>query len=218
MSYLSPLEMFYKWEQEKPNEIYLSQPVNRVWHHWTWREFGVEVRKMASYLKSLSLPKESKIALLSKNCAHWIMADMAIMMSGNISVPLYPNLNPESLEKILNHSDSRLLFVGKLDNYKDMKPGVPSTIDCISFPFYSEDYPVWDELTKDIVPLSENIIRSEEELATIIYTSGTTGEPKGVMHKFHNFSFATTNAVNVLPLKEESFFLIYHCVILLKDY
>ena len=206
MTYLSPLEMLYKWEQEKPNEIYLSQPVNGVWHHWTWREFGVEVRKMASYLKSLSLPKESKIALLSKNCAHWIMADMAIMMSGNISVPLYPNLNPETLEKILNHSDSRLLFVGKLDNYKDMKPGVPSTIDCISFPFYSEDYPVWDKLTKDIVPLSENVIRSEEELATIIYTSGTTGEPKGVMHKFHNFSFATTNAVNVLPLKEESFF------------
>ena len=69
-------------------------------------------------------------------------------------------------------------------------------------------------LTKDIVPLSENIIRSEEELATIIYTSGTTGEPKGVMHKFHNFSFATTNAVNVLFKRKKFFFLIYHCVIL----
>jgi long-chain acyl-CoA synthetase len=206
MTYLSPLEMLYKWEQDKPNEIYLSQPINGLWHTWTWKDFGIEVRKMAAYLKSLGLPKESKIALLSKNCAHWIMADMAIMMSGHVSVPLYPNLNPETLGKILNHSDSRLLFVGKLDNYIDMRPGVPSSMQCITFPFYCEDYPRWDELTKDIIPLSDNIIRKEKELATIIYTSGTTGDPKGVMHKFHNFSFATTNAVNILPLKEESFF------------
>ena len=206
MAYLSPLEMLYKWEQEKPNETYLSQPINGIWHHWTWKDFGIEVRKMATYLKSLDLPKESKIALLSKNCAHWMMADMAIMMSGHISVPLYPNLNSETLGKILDHSGSRLLFVGKLDNYVDMQPGVPSDIDCISFPFYAEDYPRWDELTKDVIPSSENIIRGEEELATIIYTSGTTGDPKGVMHKFYNFSFATTNAVNILPLEEESFF------------
>ncbi len=206
MAYLSPLEMLYKWEQEKPNETYLSQPINGIWHHWTWKDFGIEVRKMATYLKSLDLPKESKIALLSKNCAHWMMADMAIMMSGHISVPLYPNLNSETLGKILHHSGSRLLFVGKLDNYVDMQPGVPSDIDCISFPFYAEDYPRWDELTKDIIPFSDNIIRGEKELATIIYTSGTTGDPKGVMHKFYNFSFATTNAVNILPLEEESFF------------
>ncbi|MBU46504.1 MAG: hypothetical protein CMD28_03655 [Flavobacteriales bacterium] len=206
MAYLSPLEMLYKWEQEKPNETYLSQPINGIWHHWTWKDFGIEVRKMATYLKSLDLPKESKIALLSKNCAHWMMADMAIMMSGHISVPLYPNLNSETLGKILDHSGSRLLFVGKLDNYVDMQPGVPSDIDCISFPFYTEDYPRWDELTKDVIPFSDNIIRGEEELATIIYTSGTTGDPKGVMHKFYNFSFATTNAVNILPLEEESFF------------
>jgi len=206
MNYLSPLEMLYKWEQYKPNEIYLSQPINGIWHNWTWKEFGIEVRKMTAYLQSLDLPKASKIALLSKNCAHWIMADMAIMMSGHVSVPLYPNLNSETLRKILNHSEAKLLFVGKLDNYADMKPGVPSDMNCISFPFYAEDYPRWDELTKDITPFAENVIREEKELATIIYTSGTTGDPKGVMHKFYNFSFATTNAVNILSLQEESFF------------
>ena len=108
MIYLSPLEMLYKWEQEKPNEIYLSQPINGVWHNWTWKEFGVEVRKMASYLQSLNLLKGSRIALLSKNCAHWMMADMAIMMSGHVSVPLYPNLNSDTLAKILEHSESKL--------------------------------------------------------------------------------------------------------------
>ena len=206
MKYLSPLEMLYKWEKEKPNQIFLSQPINNIWHHWTWKEFGMEVRKMASYLKQLNLPNESKIGLLSKNCAHWLMTDMAIMMSGHVSVPLYPNLNAETLSKILSHSETKLLFVGKLDNYKEMKGGVPNDMNCITFPFYSEDYPKWNDLLKNISPLKENIIRKPNELATIIYTSGTTGTPKGVMHKFFNFSFATTNAVNIIPLKEESFF------------
>ena len=206
MKYLSPLEMLYKWEKEKPNEIFLSQPINGVWHNWTWQEFGDEVRKMATYLKQLNLPSESKIGLLSKNCAHWLMTDMAIMMSGHVSVPLYPNLNAETLSKILSHSETKLLFVGKLDNYNEMKEGVPHEIPCITFPFYSENYPKWDDLLKNISPLKEDIIRTPNELATIIYTSGTTGVPKGVMHKFFNFSFATTNAVNIIPLKEESFF------------
>ena len=206
MKYLSTLEMLYKWEQEKENEIYLSQPIDGVWHNWTWAEAGQEVRKMAAYLKSLDLPANSKIGLLSKNCAHWIMTDFAIMMAGHTSVPLYPNLNAETVGKILKHSESKLLFVGKLDNFEVMKPGISADMPCITYPFYSEDYPKWDDLTKDVQPLNENIVRDPHELATIIYTSGTTGDPKGVMHKFYNFSFATTNAVNALPLKDESFF------------
>ena len=206
MNYLSPLEMLYKWEQEKPNEIYLSQPIEGVWHNWTWKEVAEEVRKMAAYIKTLDMPQGSKIALLSKNCAHWMMTDMAIMMSGYVSVPLYPNLNAASLEKILNHSEAKLLFVGKLDDYAIMKPGVPADLPCITFPFYSEDYPKWNDVTKDIAPIQENIIREAQDLATIIYTSGTTGDPKGVMHKFFNFSFATTHASEALRLNNESFF------------
>ena len=206
MKYLSPLEMLYKWEQKKANEIYLSQPIDGVWHNWTWKELGEEVRKMAAYLQSLNLPQKSKIGILSKNCSHWIMSDLAIMMSGHISVPLYPNLNAATLQKILIHSETKVLFVGKLDNYEVMKPGVPTDIQCIAYPFYTENYPIWDEITKCITPLSENIIRKEDELATIIYTSGTTGDPKGVMHKLFNFAFSTTHAVNALPLKNETFF------------
>ena len=87
-----------------------------------------------------------------------------------------------------------------------MKPGVPADLPCITFPFYSEDYPKWNDVTKDIAPIQENIIREAQDLATIIYTSGTTGDPKGVMHKFFNFSFATTHASEALRLNNESFF------------
>ena len=206
MKYLSPLEMMYKWEKERSEKTYLSQPIDGVWHNWTYKETMYEVRKMASYIKSLNLEEKSKIAILSKNCAHWIMSDLAIMMSGHVSVPLYPNLSAETLNKILIHSETKLIFVGKLDGFSKMKSGIPEDMSCITYPFYSEDYPKWDEVTKGVEPLIENVVRDDNELATIIYTSGTTGDPKGVMHKFYNFSFATTNAVNALPLENESFF------------
>jgi len=206
MKYLSPLEMMYKWEEEKGNEVFLSQPINSIWHDWTWEEVMLEVRKMAAYIKSLNLEEKSKIAILSKNCAHWIMSDLAVMMSGHVSVPLYPNLNADTLNKILIHSETKMMFVGKLDDFENMKSGIPSDINCVTYPFYSQDYPKWNDLIRDVSPLQENVIRDDNELATIIYTSGTTGDPKGVMHKFYNFSFATTNAVNALPLKDESFF------------
>jgi len=206
MRYLTPLEMMYRWEEEKPNQLYLSQPIEGIWHNWTYQEAMLQVRKMASYIRSLNLEKQSKIAILSKNCAHWIMTDLAIMMSGHISVPLYPNLSADTLNKILIHSESKLLFVGKLDDFNKMKGGIPKEMDCITYPFYSEDYPKWNDLVEGVSPLEESIVRDDNELATIIYTSGTTGDPKGVMHKFYNFGFATTNAVQALSLKEESFF------------
>ena len=206
MRYLTPLEMMYRWEEEKPNQLYLSQPIEGIWHNWTYQEAMLQVRKMASYIQSLNLEKQSKIAILSKNCAHWIMTDLAIMMSGHVSVPLYPNLSADSLNKILVHSESKLLFVGKLDDFNKMKGGIPNDMDCITYPFYSEDYPKWDDLIDGVSPIEKNIIREDNDLATIIYTSGTTGDPKGVMHKFYNFGFATTNAVQALSLKEESFF------------
>jgi long-chain acyl-CoA synthetase len=208
--YLSPLEMLYHWEKQNPEKLYMRQPINDVWHKWSWAETALQVRKMAAYLKSQDLEPNSKIAILSKNCAHWIMTDLAIMMAGHVSVPLYPNLKADSIAQILDHSQAKLVFVGKLDDFESMKAGIPSDMVCITYPHYSvEAYSVWDDLIKDVEPIKEDVIRNPSDLATIIYTSGTTGMPKGVMHKFYNFSFATSNAVPLLDLKEEARFFSY---------
>ncbi len=210
MKFLSPLEMMYKWESESPNKVYLRQPINDEWHEWTWKQFATEVRKMGAYLKSLDLPANSKIAVLSKNCAHWMMADLAIMMSGHVSVPMYPNLNSETVRQILEHSEAKVLFAGKLDDYASMKPGVPTDVKCITFPFYAQPgYDLWDDLVKEVEPLTENVVRDPMDLATIIYTSGTTGMPKGVMHKFYNFSWSTTKALQVIPMPQSTKFFSY---------
>ena len=82
MKYLSPLELIYKWEVEKQNEVFLSQPIKDEWHNWTWKETMIEVRKMASYLKSLNLEEKSKVGILSKNRFHQLSPTRRIRLIG----------------------------------------------------------------------------------------------------------------------------------------
>jgi long-subunit acyl-CoA synthetase (AMP-forming) len=202
--------MLYQWEQERPNEAYLRQPIDGAWREWTWSQAGHEVRKMAAALRAMDLPQGSSIGLISKNCAHWLMADLAIMMAGHVSVPMYPNLHASTITQILNHSEARVLFVGKLDDWASMRHGVPEGVRCISFPFYTEPgYETWDEIVANVTPIEENVIRKPDELATIIYTSGTTGVPKGVMHSFHNFAYVTSLAIDWVKIGPEDRFFSY---------
>lgn len=193
MSYKTPVAMLYQWEKTIPDSIYLKQPVAREFHDYTWKETANQVRRMAAYLKSLGYPEGTKIALMSKNCAHWVMADLAIMMAGYVSVPLYPNLTSETIRQILEHSESKLLFVGKLDGYAEMKSGIPEGVKCVSFPYSmyqtTKEYEDWDDIIAKTEPMSDNYDPPMGNLGTIIYTSGTTGVPKGVMHNFEQLSF-----------------------------
>jgi len=187
----SLLEYFYDWESSKADAVFLKQPLGKHWKTYTWKEAGQAARKMANFLKSQNLPAESKIGILSKNCAHWILCDLAIMLSGHISVPFYPNTAKKELAYVLEHSDCRLLFLGKLDEWDDRKAVLPKSLKTIAFPHYKgnaiveADY-YWDTLCKTNEPLLDNYIPNLDDLFTIIYTSGTTGNPKGVMHTWNS--------------------------------
>ena len=62
----SPLELLYHWESNAAEKVFLRQPINDVWHTWTWKEAGQEIRKMAAALKAMRLPLHSNIAIISK--------------------------------------------------------------------------------------------------------------------------------------------------------
>jgi long-subunit acyl-CoA synthetase (AMP-forming) len=144
------------------------------------------------------------IALISKNCAHWIIADLAIWMAGHVSVPLYPNLTADSVAHVLTHSEAALVFIGKLDDWPGMSPGVPAGVPTISLPLHPPgefDFS-WADL-QACSPIQDDP-RPAADLATIIYTSGTTGLPKGVMHSFANLGFATTRGTQLFGLNERT--------------
>jgi long-chain acyl-CoA synthetase len=169
-----------------------------------------ETRRMAAYIKSLNLPPKSNIALISKNCAHWLMTDWAIFMAGHVSVPLYPTLAADTIRQILEHSQSQLLFVGKLDGWDGMKAGVPAGLPCISYPLSPPNsFPTWDDIVAKTAPMKESPVRDADEMCTIIYTSGTTGMPKGVMHNFGGFAKAIAAGLTRTPIDQNSRMLSY---------
>jgi len=206
-----PLEKIYFWETAKAEDIFMTQPMGEgVSVDYTWRRAVGEVRRMAAYLKSLNLPAGSRIGILSKNCAHWIMSDWAIWMAGHVSVPLYPTLNADSVRYILEHSETQVLFVGKLDDWDSMKSGVPESVRCISYPLSPpNDFPTWDDIVERFPPLTEEVRRDGSELATIVYTSGSTGRPKGVMLSFFNLGYAAEGAIQALDITSNERMLSY---------
>jgi long-chain acyl-CoA synthetase len=197
---LTPLDAFLHWEKQTPNQIFLKQPINGNYVTYTYAEAGKEIRAIASVLTSYNLPEKSHIALLSKNCAHWCMADIAIMMSGFVSVPIYPTLTAASINQILVHSETKAIIIGKLDDFNSQKSGIPE-MPRISVRMYNQDEgAIWEDLVESQQPLQEIYNQQPHDLHTIIYTSGTTGVPKGVMHTSGNLMVSANTLTTLFEL------------------
>jgi long-chain acyl-CoA synthetase len=199
------LQRLYHWEKTEPNRVALTQPMGGgAVQDLTWAQVGDQVRRMAAHLKAQGWEPGSKVAILSKNCSWWMMSDLAIWMAGYVSVPLYPTLAPETIRQILTHSESKACFIGKLDGWEHMKPGVPADLPCLSYPLSPPDavhaYEGWDAICARTEPMKGHPVRAEDELATLIYTSGTTGMPKGVMHTFGAFAWALDKGIQRIPM------------------
>jgi long-chain acyl-CoA synthetase len=203
------LQRLYHWERSAGSAVTLTQPMGGVAvKDFTWAQVGDQVRRMAAFLKAKGAaegwPADAKVAILSKNCAWWLMSDLAIWMAGYVSVPLYPTLAAETIQQILTHSESRFVFVGKLDGWEGMKPGVPASLPGASYALSPDDakatYESWDAICARTEPLKGEPTRGADELCTLIYTSGTTGNPKGVMHNFGAFAWAIAEGLERFPM------------------
>jgi long-subunit acyl-CoA synthetase (AMP-forming) len=180
---------FYDWEEKFKDKPFLRQPFGDSWEEYTWGETGQLARRLATGLKSLGLKKGSHIGLISKNCREWIIADLAIIMAGYVSVPFFPNLKSTEIKSLIEFGEVSALFVGKLENWEEMKNGVDKDLPIIAFPHYENNSIVsegfqWDEFISKFEPQRENYHPNLDDVWTIIFTSGTTGNPKGVVLSF----------------------------------
>ncbi len=196
------LQRFHKHVRERGDAPYLIQPIGGgEVTTYTWSQVADQAKRMARHLGSLELPPGSKIAMLSKNCAHFFMAELAIWMSGHTSVALYPTLNRDTVSYILEHSEAKLLFVGKLDTWEsELRHGVPDALPCIAFPLAPKglDMPTWDAVVAELEPVDGEPVRDPDDESLIIYTSGSTGQPKGVLHTFGTISTPTVSLAKTL--------------------
>jgi long-chain acyl-CoA synthetase len=153
----------------------------------------LEIRRIVAWITEQNWPVGSRIVILSKNCAWWIMADIAIWMSGHVSVPLFPALRDESLAALFAHSEPVACFLGELDQPPPFHAEPLKNVRFIRFPNTKPDHTPpssedWQSIVRDGTTFEGQPVRPAEDLATIIYTSGTTGQPKGVMQSFRSLS------------------------------
>jgi long-chain acyl-CoA synthetase len=191
-----PLQCLYRWERERGTQVYLTQPTGGgAVKDITWGEAADEVRRMANWLQAQGWPAGSRVAILGKNSAHWILADLAILMAGYVSIPIYPTFNGEALSYILQHSEARACFVGKMDDTGNLQTGVPAGVQLIALPLAPNiKAALWSDVIAKSAPLQGAPAPDMDAICTIIYTSGTTGKPKGVVHTFRSMAWGVTSA------------------------
>jgi long-subunit acyl-CoA synthetase (AMP-forming) len=180
--YQSNLENFLHWTKQTPETLYLRQPHGNQFIDYSYFAAAIEVKKIAHYIQEVLEKGSKNVGILSKNSAHWIMADLAISAAGAISVPFYATLTKEQLNQVLVHSECRILIVGKLDHWDKIKDGIPTNILLIHTPESTEKTGIqWSDILKTTSEIEILPQPKPSDIATIVYTSGTTGMPKGVM-------------------------------------
>ncbi len=206
-----PVQRLCHWESHNPQGVFLTQPLGAgAVVDVTWGEAAAQVRSMAAWLQSQGWPQGSRVAILGKNSAHWILADLAILMAGHVSVPIYPTFNGEALRYILDHSEARACFVGKMDDSASLK-SVPDHVPLIALPLAPQGIPGvhWEDLVNQTSPLQGTPNTQSDSVCTIIYTSGTTGNPKGVVQTFGAIAWGLTSATQRVHMNSNDRYISY---------
>ena len=194
------LDYVYEHEAARPDHLWLTQPTGGGQVvDYTWQQTMDQARRMATHLKSRSFAPGFRVAILSKNCAHFFMCELAIWMAGGTTVAIFPTETADTVSYVLTHSEVSLLFVGKLDSWAHQASAVPAELPCIAFPLAPaaalSAFEHWDAITSRCEPISGRPARAADDIAMLMYTSGSTGRPKGVMHRFDRITRAAEGIV-----------------------
>ncbi len=208
-SSFSPIHWLSHWSEQTPEKIFLQQPKNRVIETYTWSKIKQQVEGLAAGLHHLGLQKGDKVAILAKNCAEWFISDLAIMRAGMVSVPIYPSANAETISYVLEHSETKAIFVGKLDKQELADEGVAGNIIRLGMGYKTIPCQYdWEQIQVIGAPIAEQM-PVMDDLMSIIYTSGSTGKPKGAMISYRAYNWASDKIVNVLGFDQQTRFLSY---------
>ncbi|MEO1169502.1 MAG: AMP-binding protein [Pseudomonadota bacterium] len=175
------LGSFRRHRAERGDDLYLIDHGTRS---YTWRESVDAIEAIAKSLTTLLNGKGERVAILSDNCAEWILADWGIMLSGHVSSPLFTTMMAEKLAYVVDRLEVKLLFLGNTANWEAVEAVLPDDITIVSLP-HIETAPSTMSFA-DFISLGEAQALSQspdpDALCSLILTSGTTGYPKAVMH------------------------------------
>ncbi|MBA3511747.1 AMP-dependent synthetase/ligase [Sphingomonas sp.] len=186
--------MFLTRAAEKGDKPFLSAKRDGAWRATSWSEAARQVAALAESLQRIGLEPGDRVMLVSENRPEWLIADLAIMAAGCVTVPTYTTNTTRDHTHILGNSGARAVIVSNQKLAKSLVPAVLFSAEChhligieaIRTGQATDDfrYHAWDDLVAgdpDLGALERRLQRvGREALACIIYTSGTGGAPRGV--------------------------------------
>ncbi|MDA0630501.1 MAG: AMP-binding protein, partial [Proteobacteria bacterium] len=181
------------WANTQPNKIWMRDLNETGADEFTWGDTVAEIDRVASWLEA-EFGEKQRMALLSRNRAHWIMADMAIIHSGNVTVPLFTTHATTTAEYILDFTEIKILFLGQTENWDGVKSVLPADCLLITLPGVECDlqHTTWVEIVSAAPADAPTYKPSSDDIVSLVFTSGTTGLPKGVIQ---------THASNLVPMR-----------------
>jgi len=216
------VKLFFDRAERHGEHPFLWAKVDGTYHPQTWREVAVQVTELARGLKALGLQPGDRVVLVSENRPKWLVADLAIMAAGGITVPAYTTNTVDDHRHIVNNSGAVGMIVSTAKLAENALPAAHAS-DELRFAITMEPVALQQSLNVEVLdwqaalnrgqPVHVNIIEDAQALrrtdtACIIYTSGTGGVPKGVMQShgalLHNLAGAAV-VLDKLGLNDEVF-------------
>ncbi len=193
MQYSTLTEQARHWASTQPDQIWMRDLVESSSVDYPWGATVAEIDRVAAWLE-LAFGQGERMALLSKNRAHWIMADLAVINSGNVAVPLFTTHAQATAEYILSFTEAKVLFLGETENWSSVKTVLPEGCLLVTLPGVACDLPhkKWEELVADAPSEHSKYEPHPDDIISLVFTSGTTGLPKGVIQ---------THATNLIPMR-----------------
>ncbi|MDK9762330.1 AMP-binding protein [Vibrio sp. D420a] len=202
----TPNEMILKWAEERPNEVYLKQIINRQFVEFTYKEVADKALKLVTALEDLGAKPGDRIALVSKNCAEWFITDLAMMLGDFVSVPIFPTAGADTIAYCIEHSESKIVIAGKLDDPAATQQVVDENPELISialpYDTAAKCQYAFNDLIDKSAPSSKRPVHHDDKLMSLVYTSGTSGQPKGAMLTYGAFTWSVQRLIDHIGIEK----------------
>lgn len=192
------------WATECPDRVWLKDLGEQGSTDWTWAQADQEISAVAAILEQ-QFGHRHKMVMLSRNRAHWFMADLAIIASGNVTVSMFTTLPQSTAEYILNFTEAKVIVVGETSNWDAVRQVLPADITIITLPGVEleEEHLRWDDLVAAGAGQRPQYQARPDDMISLVFTSGTTGVPKGVIQTHESNLIPINRFVNEFGIREK---------------
>lgn len=197
-SYIDTLGKLYEYSTRRFANNRISQVID-TGKEYTYKSFKQSCDNLSKRLTQFGIGASDKVAIFAQNMPEWSIAFFSIVPFGRIAIPILPESSANEVTNILNHSESKVLFVSK-----KLLPNVSQeSLDKLTLVI---DIETFEEIKKDDSKFTcdgKVAMPMPEDIATIIYTSGTTGNAKGVVLSHRNLSSCVASCFHAQPRNEK---------------